>query len=110
MLRSTLGPLRLSAALALHVTRLAALVATRSARRWELIVERALAEPVLLRGWQGADECVADPRTHRRPSRPEAEGSEDLTDDGLDSAESAHRPPLVALLRRRFERAEPPVG
>ncbi|MFN8149256.1 MAG: hypothetical protein U0R76_17540 [Candidatus Nanopelagicales bacterium] len=78
VLRTLIDPFRLTAALSLRATRYAALLIARSSRRWEALVEHALAEPVLLRGWEGASRAATPPR---HPSRGDA--VVDLTHDDL---------------------------
>lgn len=129
MLRTLIDPFRLTAALTLRATRYTALLVARSSRRWEMLVEQALAEPVLLRGWEGAS-SAASPLP--RPTRDD--DVVDLTDDDLVdwaqmsySAAAArasrlqgdglrtlldyerahgHRPRFVSLLRRRLHDEE----
>lgn len=116
MLRRLLDPLRLMAVLPLRVTRYAALRVVRGTRSWELLVDRALTEPVLLRGWdgapsqiaEGADEQPAGPLADERSPEPATEPDDtadpapevvDLTDTDL--ADWAQMPFAEATARAR---------
>ncbi|MFN8157045.1 MAG: hypothetical protein U0R68_06490 [Candidatus Nanopelagicales bacterium] len=133
VLRTLIDPFRLTASLTLRATRYAALAIARSSRRWEMLVEQALAEPVLLRGWEGASRAATPPP---RPARDDV--VVDLTDDDLadwaqmpySSATAraselqgedlrtlldyerahGHRPRFVQLLRRRLADEERSTG
>ena len=130
MLHRIADPLRLPALLSLRVTRYVSLVVARSSRRWELLMEQALADPVVLRGWEGASAHTVDPQPAVDHPRPPA-GMVDLTDHDLadwaqmpyasataraaeleprglrlllDYEQShGHRPRFVQLLRRRID-------
>ena len=71
MLRRVLDPVRLLAVLPLRITRYAALRVARGSRTWEQLVDRALTEPVLLRGWDGGA-----PVPVVEPSSREGEGAD----------------------------------
>lgn len=133
MLRRIADPLRLTALLPLRLTRYVSLVVARGAHRWELLVEQALTDPVVLRGWDGASNRAADPQPPA-PGPPERTHVVDLTDDDLAdwaqmpfasaSARAAdvdgeglralldyerahgHRPRFEQLLRRRLDEVE----
>lgn len=130
VLRRIADPFRLTALLPLRVARHVSLLVARGSRRWELLVEQALADPVVLRGWEGASARTADlqPVRDGPPPRPVVV---DLTDDDLadwaqmpyasataraadlepsglqlllDYEQShGHRPRFVQLLRRRID-------
>ena len=123
VLRRVLDPVRLLAVLPLRITRYAALRVARGSRTWEQLVDRALTEPVLLRGWDGgAPVPVVEPSSREgtgadgepRPAAvPAAEGEPDpevpvvltgrevvdLTEDEL--ADWAQMPYAAASARAR---------
>lgn len=74
VLRRVLDPVRLLAVLPLRITRYAALRVARGSRTWEQLVDRALTEPVLLRGWDGGA-----PVPVVEPSSREGEGADGET-------------------------------
>lgn len=98
MLRRLLDPLRLMTVLPLRLTRYAAVRVARGTRSWELLVDRALTEPVLLRGWDGARQlreegAVAErgePLADEEDGEPVAvrEGTVDQTPEVVDITET----------------------
>jgi hypothetical protein len=89
-MRYLADPFRLSAVLSLRVTRYVSLVVARSSRRWEHLVEQALSEPVLMRGWQGTAGTDPEPGTGRpapTPAAPVVDPADGTRTDGADLTE-----------------------
>lgn len=136
MLRRIIDPIRLPVALSLRFTRVVSLIVARSSRRWELLVEHALTEPAVLRGWDGAAAHSSDPPPVRAEPGPETTAllSEDELADWarmpfssatarvstlhgdelrvlLDYERShGHRPRFVQLLERRIDESDREAG